>query len=344
MKKSKFVSVKSAGTNGAEDKGIPKNILFKGVPGTGKSFTVDRIIAQIGITESIGELKQVLRINIHSGSSNGDFMQGIGVSTGEGGRIEYKEKRGLILDFLFLAITNPQLPFVLVLEEIQENSLNQLIGDLIYLIEDSKRADLADIELDPEAHYDLFDVTSEIMKIKIGVHTVSLPNLVEYRENPACLLFPANMYVFCTSNYRDDKKVIEDNLLRRFDVIEIYPNYEAIKDEAIKVFLSRLNDAVVVSMSSLETHPDRFMIGQANWINVRADDEKLLARAFLKIIVEFKEIKELAFDQFREIFRELQDDFSEEIKSLVKLVAEAKSYRALVAKVQERCSYPFLLG
>lgn len=112
-----------------------KNILFKGVPGTGKSRTIDKIIEN---NLNLKEESNILRINIHSSSSNSDLMQGIGINSNDG-TIEYKEKQGLILDFIQKVTFNPYQPFVLILEEIQENSLNELIGDLIYLIEDSKR-------------------------------------------------------------------------------------------------------------------------------------------------------------------------------------------------------------
>ena len=43
------------------------------------------------------------------------------------------------MNFILKAICIPDKKFALVLEEIQENSLNELIGDLIYLIEEEKR-------------------------------------------------------------------------------------------------------------------------------------------------------------------------------------------------------------
>jgi hypothetical protein len=107
-----------------------KNILFKGVPGTGKSRAIDNIIKdELNIKN---KKKNILRINIHSASSNSDLMQGIGISTSENGSIKYSEKQGLILDIIKRATFHPNQPFALILEEIQENSLNELIGDLIY--------------------------------------------------------------------------------------------------------------------------------------------------------------------------------------------------------------------
>ncbi|MFW6047057.1 MAG: hypothetical protein ACOCP4_04670, partial [Candidatus Woesearchaeota archaeon] len=122
-----------------EVKDLPKNILLKGVPGTGKSRTLTMIVKNSlkidkFTTKIDGDLiSQVLRINVHSASNNADLMQGIGIKTDNDGNIVYEEKTGLVLNHIYNAIRYPNIPFVLILEEIQENSLNKLIGDLIYL-------------------------------------------------------------------------------------------------------------------------------------------------------------------------------------------------------------------
>jgi len=103
-----------------------KNLLLKGVPGTGKSKTIENIINDdLGLGD---KPQNICRINIHSASSNADLMQGIGINSNDG-NIEYKEKQGLIYNHIKKALFAPNQPFVLVLEEIQENSLNELIGD-----------------------------------------------------------------------------------------------------------------------------------------------------------------------------------------------------------------------
>ena len=56
-----------------------RNILFKGVPGTGKSETIKNIITDKLDMKELTD--NVLRINIHSASSNSDLMQGISIST-----------------------------------------------------------------------------------------------------------------------------------------------------------------------------------------------------------------------------------------------------------------------
>lgn len=100
------------------------------------------------------------------------------------------------------------------------------------------------------------------------------------------MLLPNNLFIFCTSNYRDDKKVIEDNLLRRFDVIEIYPKYKEdlgndFKTQTISNFLRNLNLSILEFCKDKgEIHPDRFMIGHSIWLKI--NNEKDFKRAFFK--------------------------------------------------------------
>ena len=299
-----------------------KNLLLKGVPGTGKSRAIENIINHKLNLKN--QKENILRINIHSASSNADLMQGIGISSKDG-KIEYKEKQGLILNLIERATFKPHQPFVLILEEIQENSLNELIGDLIYLIEEDKRA--KDIVADDEA-YKYQELVEKIIAKNHKTAYVEIPYLVndstEYRK----MIMPNNLYIFCTSNYRDDKKVIEDNLLRRFEVLEIYPKAD-VAHEYCKKFFSQLNNNILEVMKD-EIHPDRFLIGHSNWLYV--DNDKKFYRAFLKVVVEFKDIKEVEFSDFKEIVEKLP------------LVNELdlSSYKALIEDLQTKAGYDFL--
>jgi hypothetical protein len=299
-----------------------KNLLLKGVPGTGKSRAIENIIHNK--LELKDHKENILRINIHSASSNADLMQGIGISSKDG-QIEYKEKQGLILNLIQRATFNPNQPFVLILEEIQENSLNELIGDLIYLIEEDKRA--KNIVADDE-EYGYQELVEKIVANNPETAYVEIPYLVndstEYRK----MIMPNNLYIFCTSNYRDDKKVIEDNLLRRFEVLEIYPKADVVH-EYCKAFFSQLNEKILDVMSD-EIHPDRFLIGHSNWLKV--DSKEKFYRAFLKVVVEFKDIKEVEFSDFEEIVEKLP--FVDEL--------DLNSYKVLIEDLQNNAGYDFL--
>lgn len=337
-----------------------KNILLKGVPGTGKSETIKKIIVdKLGMKELADN---ILRINIHSASSNSDLMQGVSISTTEDNQnVLYKEKQGAILNHIFKAIYKPKQPFVLVLEEIQENSLNELIGDLIYLIEDKKRT-IVDLDIpdNTEISYtELFEKINEKAKENdTSLHYVELPSLVENSQNNTKMIVPDNLFIFCTSNYRDDKKVIEDNLLRRFDVIEIYPKYKDIyKSDDIPKFLEKLNYEILNQFKD-ETHPDRYLIGHANWLFIEEDNgennatnKKDFYKALLKVVIEFKEIREIDFDHYvKPILKKVlkkDDEYSERIKEYLEIFykednLELKSYKDIVDILQQEVYKSFL--
>jgi hypothetical protein len=316
-----------------------KNILFKGVPGTGKSRAINEIIKNK--LELAKNDKNVLRINIHSASSNSDLMQGIGISTTNNGNIIYSEKQGLILDIIKRATFNPNQPFVLILEEIQENSLNELIGDLIYLIEDDKRAKLIADNLEYETYEELVD---KLVNKDDTLDYVEIPYLVNDSTKYKKMIMPNNLFIFCTSNYRDDKKVIEDNLLRRFEVIEIYPKNQAqmgkeektdeyyFKNEDISNFLESLNASILRVMNeNHEIHPDRFMIGHAIWQNV--NDEKSFYKSFLKLIVEFKDIREIEFEIFKAILKDL---------TMPHKLETYNNYYEMIKDIQSKIKYEFI--
>ena len=313
---------------------IPLNLLFKGVPGTGKSWTIDEILSThfksaTTITDSQGKrLARIKRINLHSGSTNSSLMQGVSVSAKDG-NVVYDEKVGIILDFVLTSIKYPSIPFAIVLEEIQENSLNDLIGDLIYLIEPSKRVEGYKIDLEKDVFEEIERITNE----NDGVHYVTMPSLINGDSVEKRLFLPSNLYFFCTSNYREDKKVIEDNLLRRFDVIELYPNYNEIKDNNVSEFLKSFNNLITEEVNDI--HSDRYIIGHANWMYV--DDKYKFSQAFLKLLVEFKDIREVDFDTLINVINSSKVPFEFNFKDF-------KDYKSLINFVQPNCGYSFLYG
>jgi hypothetical protein len=322
---------------------IPKNIIFKGVPGTGKSKKIDDLIHKLGITSHYSE--HVLRINIHSGTSNHDLMQGIGISTLDS-HLQYHEKYGLILEHLFKAIHNPSNPYVLVLEEIQENNLNKIIGDLIYLIEISKRTKVENFYINPNGN--VFDTIETIVLQNNNIHYITIPNLVEKGKSKK-LIFPNNLYLFCTSNYRDDRKIIEDNLLRRFDIIELYPDENVILtqdniDESKKIIFSDLfkaiNIHIVKKMHEEDMHPDRFMIGHASWLN-----ENNICKPILKFTIDFKDIRNIEFEIFKDILiKSIHDSGYEndsELHEINKYINTSSNYYDFINLLQ-KCVYKSL--
>jgi len=323
-----------------------KNLLLKGVPGTGKSHTLETIIENDLNLKN--KPKNICHINIHSASSNADLMQGIGINS-NGGQIEYKEKQGLIYNHIKKALFTPNQPFVLILEEIQENSLNELIGDLIYLIEEKKRVTVDSTKFEDGEEYEYQEFIEKVLEDENNKHSIQIPYLVDTSTDYRKMVLPSNLYIFCTSNYRDDKKVIEDNLLRRFDVVEVYPKYEGIFESTdIPQFLKILNQEFLKQFDQ-EMHPDRYLVGHANWLYITNEDseknKKRFYTALLKVIIELKEIREIDFKNYTKKILEkvLQDtNLSYRIKEYIEACNfEYKSYKEMVEKLQSKI-YPFL--
>jgi len=322
------------------------NLLLKGVPGTGKSHTLETIIENDLNLKN--KPKNICHINIHSASSNADLMQGIGINS-NGGQIEYKEKQGLIYNHIKKALFTPNQPFVLILEEIQENSLNELIGDLIYLIEEKKRVTVDSTKFEDGEEYEYQEFIEKVLEDENNKHSIQIPYLVDTSTDYRKMVLPSNLYIFCTSNYRDDKKVIEDNLLRRFDVVEVYPKYEGIFESTdIPQFLKILNQEFLKQFDQ-EMHPDRYLVGHANWLYITNEDseknKKRFYTALLKVIIELKEIREIDFKNYTKKILEkvLQDtSLSYRIKEYIEACNfEYKSYKEMVEKLQSKI-YPFL--
>ena len=329
---------------------LPLNILLKGVPGTGKSFLIDKII-----TDSLKldkNSKNVKRLNVHSASDNTAFMQGVGIALSNessDSSIIYTEKRGEVLKHLIDAIKHPNQPFVLVLEEIQENSLNELIGDLIYLIEPTKRLNISEYaalldNLDEGDEYRMLKILSE----QPEAYSIQMPSLIEDSFGLP-LVFPHNLYVFCTTNYRDDKKIIEDNLMRRFDVIDLFPNTsnrDLYASEDIRLYLERLNNAVIGKLNDIETHPDRFLVGHSRFMKDVVFDQNSFCKALKKVLDEFKEIRDIEFHTFKEILNDSDltklDDSGLLNISIVEEIINCENYRSLADTLQKNSGYSFL--
>lgn len=297
-----------------------KNLLLNGVPGTGKSYFFEQLCKdtifavedetqfRCQTLESIRQ-EQILRINVHDALNNAELMQGIAVMTKQN-NIQYVEKHGLVLKQVMKAIALPSLPFVIILEEIQENSLNRIIGDLIFLMEESRRTDFSVVGDQPELLENGINIEGISARCRENGENniVTLPSLVE-KDAEFQLCMPSNLFLFCTSNYREDKKVLEDNLMRRFQVVEKYPNPSVVQNAVARQFLKDLNDGIMSVLQKSEMHPERFLIGHAIWMGVH--DLSNFARVLSKVVIEFKDIKEIEWSTFKNILEKTQLNITE---------------------------------
>ena len=107
-----------------------KQVIFDGVPGTGKTFVAQKLGKYLSEKEGkpIGDYE---RISCHGGMSFEYLFQGL--APREDGTL--KPEKGLIADFAEKALKNENAFYILVLDEINRTNIPQVFGQMLYLLE-----------------------------------------------------------------------------------------------------------------------------------------------------------------------------------------------------------------
>ncbi|WP_433608902.1 AAA family ATPase [Prescottella agglutinans] len=178
-----------------------KNLILQGPPGTGKTWLAKRLgYALIG-----GKDRNLLRaIQFHPTLAYEDFVRGWRPS-GDG-RLQLED--GIFLDIVNAAQADPGHNHVVVIEEINRGNLAQIFGELLTLLENSKRTP---------------DEALELSYRRPG-------------EPPTYL--PENLYIIGTMNLADRSLAIVDFALRRRFA---FRNLEPTLNEAWRRWVSEHN-------------------------------------------------------------------------------------------------------
>lgn len=161
---------------------LKKNLILQGPPGTGKTWLAKRLaFALIGSRDPKVTRDRLHVVQFHPSLSYEDFVRGWRPSGV--GKLELVD--GLFLQIVEAANAEPDRPFVLVIEEINRGNPAQIFGELLTLLEDTKRG--------PE----------EAMELA-------------YRREPGERVHvPRNLYVIGTMNIADRSLALVDLALRR---------------------------------------------------------------------------------------------------------------------------------
>lgn len=307
-------------------KEFDKNVIFYGPPGTGKTYTTAKRAVEICKTESekeltdyseimkkYNELKKKNRIEFitfHQSYGYEEFIEGIkpivlnedDESDSENSQeIKYEIVDGIFKKFCDearKAQDKENNEYVLIIDEINRGNISKIFGELITLIETTKRA---------------------------GKEECISTKLPYSKEE---FTVPDNVYIIGTMNTADRSIALMDTALRRrFKFEEMLPNYDLLKDifvedEGVKVnigaMLKTINERIEYLYDREHTigHAVFLEKGKDNRIDI---DINKLENIFKKSIIPL--LQEYFYEDYEKIRIVLGDNAKDEDEQFILAVS-----------------------
>jgi hypothetical protein len=249
----------SAHSKGPTSMNKPTNVILYGPPGTGKTFhTKEHAVTLCNGKANPGTLKddfaklvadkRVAFVTFHQSYDYSDFIIGFKPVPSASG-MSFEVRKGVLMRLAEEAEKNPQLPYLLIIDEINRGNISKIFGELITLIEADKRRD-GDFPIE-----------------------VTLPCAFKGADGRETCQFslPSNIHLLGTMNTADRSIALLDTALRRrfkFERKDPQPDllHADLGGVKLRKLLTKLNEILADAFS-----PDH-QIGHA-WMPMKFDSK-----------------------------------------------------------------------
>ncbi|GCF02298.1 McrB family protein [Helicobacter pylori] len=221
-----------------------KNIILYGVPGSGKSYTLQR--------DYCNDNSVVEKIVFHPDYSYSDFVGQIMPSVDDSGIVSYKFNPGPFTNILKKAYHDPQTKHVLVIDEINRGNAPAIFGEIFQLLDRLKH------------DKDGFKKGSS----EYAINNMDIANIVHSDKN-ASIRIPSNLWIIATMNTSDQNVFTLDTAFqRRFSMQLIENSFENVDDDfknmkildtdiAWQKFCTTINEKIAQNNEGLSSMEDK---------------------------------------------------------------------------------------
>lgn len=253
------------------------NVLLYGVPGSGKSWTIEH--------EYCKSESKVERLVFHPDYTYSDFIGQILPNVAEDGQVSYKFTPGPFTNILRDAYLNPADEYILIIEEINRGNAPAIFGEVFQLL---------DRKVEIEENDDGYPTGSS----EYGITNPNIAKIV-YGDSTHKVRIPSNLSIIGTMNTSDQNVFTLDTAFqRRWDMRLIENDFSNVDP--------KLADAEIldttVSWREFCTAVNEIVVG--NSARMTSSEDKRLGAYFvhlrdLKFNPDMGDLKEGRYDQLR---------------------------------------------
>lgn len=240
------------------------NVLLYGVPGSGKSYTIEHEYCKPG--------SQVERLVFHPDYTYSDFIGQILPAVDDNGQVSYKFTAGPFTNILREAYNHPTTEYILIIEEINRGNAPAIFGEVFQLLD--RKVEYREVDDDG------FPIgTSEY-----GITNANIAKIV-YGDEKHKVRIPSNFSIIGTMNTSDQNVFTLDTAFqRRWDMRLIENNFENVD--------TSLADATILDTSvtwkDFCTEINKIVVG--NGARMTSAEDKRLGAYFVHL-------RDLKFDE-----------------------------------------------